>query len=225
MRAPRSRRVEGSAGPSSMARHAGVSTVVNDPPQRPPLSRPDWPRPRSSGDGDSPAQYPIGWIHRHRQQFPTGGAGSSAEACMPSPLIRSPECPADAGFVESSAATLPPRHDLHRPYQTRDSGYLRSAERAEWSPIAIQFASGKAPWKPRRASRAPATSCVAVLRTSNTGVDSRRTERVATPVAEQHAETARRRRPRSAWRRFERAEAHSLRSLASPGGHDASAVT
>jgi hypothetical protein len=28
----------------------------------------------------TPAQYPIGWIHQHRQRLPAGGAGSSAEA-------------------------------------------------------------------------------------------------------------------------------------------------
>jgi len=41
--------------------------------------------------------------------------------------------PADAGSGWNPAATLPPRRDPHRPSQTRDSGYLRNAERADWS--------------------------------------------------------------------------------------------
>lgn len=40
--------------------------------------------------------------------------------------------PVDAESGWNPAATLPPRRDPHRPCQTRDSGYLRNAERADW---------------------------------------------------------------------------------------------
>jgi hypothetical protein len=132
--------------------------------------------------------------------------------------------PADAGYSWSSIATLPPRRDPHRPCQTRDSGYLRNATRADWLRNATRFAPGAAPRKPRRASPAPATSHALTLRTSNLGVDSRRSEGVATLVAEQHANHSTT-EPSSTGSRIVRAEAHLLRSPASPSGLDASADT
>jgi hypothetical protein len=90
------------------------------------------------------------------------------------------------------AATSPPRRDPHRPCQSRDPRYHRNAEHADWFRIATRIASDDAPEKPRRASPAPATPHEITPKTSNVGVDSRRIERVATPVAEQHV-TARRR--------------------------------
>jgi hypothetical protein len=184
--------------------------------------RPDWPRSRSSGDDDDSAQYPIGWIHRHRQRLPAVGTGSSAEATMPSPSIRSPECPAHARSGWNPAATSPPQRDPHRPCQTRDSRYYRDATHADWSRIATRLAPGDAPWRPRRASLAPAARHVSKLGNPNVGVDSRRSERVATLVAEQHASVPRR-RPSSAGSRIVRAEARPLRSPAWLGGLDASA--
>jgi hypothetical protein len=92
------------------------------------------------------------------------------------------------GSSWNPAATLPPRRDPHRPCQTRDSGYLRNAERADWFRIATRVAPDDAPRRSRRTTLVPATSRVSVLRTSNPGVDSRCLERVATLVAEQHAD-------------------------------------
>jgi hypothetical protein len=172
----------------------------------------------------TPTQYPIGWIHRHRRRLPAVSVGSSAEATMPSPSIRSPECPADVRSGWNPAATLPPQRDPHRPCQTRDSRYCRDAKHADWSRITTRLAPGDAPWRPRRASLAPATSHVSMLGNPNGGVDSRRSERVATLVAEQHANVPRR-RPSSAESRIVRAEARPLRSSASLGGLDASADT
>jgi hypothetical protein len=132
--------------------------------------------------------------------------------------------PADVGSGRNPAATLPSRRDPHRPCQTRDSRYLRNAERADWPCIATRLTPDDAPRKPRRVSPAPATSRVSMLRTSNLGVDSRRAERVATLVAEQHASRSTT-EPNSTGLRTLRAEAHSSRSPASPGGLDASADT
>jgi len=86
------------------------------------------------------------------------------------------------------AAAFPPRRDPHRPCQTRDSGYLRNAERADWFRIAARLAPDDAPRRSRKISMAPGTSRVSLLRITNLGVDSRCHERVATFVAEQHAD-------------------------------------
>jgi hypothetical protein len=162
------------------------------PPQRSQLHLTRQARAASLRRRQTPAQYPIGWIHQHLRRLPVFGAGSSAEAKEPSPGFGSPECPADVGSGWNSAATLPPRLDPHRPCQTRDSRYHRNAEHADWSRIATRIASDDAPEKPRRASPAPATPHERPPKTSNIGVDSRRIERVSTPFAEQHV-TARRR--------------------------------
>jgi hypothetical protein len=63
-----------------------------------------------------------------------------------------------------------------------------------------------------------------MLRMSNLGVDSRRSERVTTLVAEQHAERSTT-EPSSTGLRSARAETRPFRSPASPGGLDASADT
>jgi hypothetical protein len=170
------------------------------------------------------AQYPIGWIHQRRRRLPAVDIGSSAEAMFHHLRSAARKRPADAGCDWSSIATLPPRHDPHRPCQTRDSGYLRNAARADWFRNATRLTPGAAPRRPRRASPAPATSHVSPLRTSNSGVDSRRIEGVATPVAEQHANHSTT-EPSSTGSRIVRAEARLLRSPASPGGPGASADT
>jgi len=132
--------------------------------------------------------------------------------------------PTDVGSSRNPAATLPPRRDPYRPYQTRDSGYLRNAERADWSHYATRLAPDETPRKPRRASSAPATSHVSPVGTSNLGVGSRRIAGVATFGADQRANRCTT-EPDSTGSRSARAEARPLRSPASPGGLDASADT
>jgi hypothetical protein len=131
---------------------------VRPPPRRSQLHLTRQARAASLRRRQTPAQYPIGWIHQHLRRLPVFGAGSSAEAKEPSLLVCSPECPADVGSSWNPAATLPPRLDSHRPCQTRDSRYHRNAEHADWFRIATRFAPDDTPEKPRRASQAPATS-------------------------------------------------------------------
>jgi hypothetical protein len=118
-------------------------------------TRPDWPKLRSSSD-DNPRSV------SYRLDTPTPPAVDSrwrrlvSGSEKPSPLIRSPECPADVGFGWNPAATLPPRLDPHRPCQTRDSWYPRNAERADWFRIATHTLRTMhhedpegSPWRPQ----------------------------------------------------------------------------
>jgi hypothetical protein len=187
MQASSARRITRSAGSSSMAAVASVATVfglvTSDPASPPDSTEPDS-EPRAT---TTHASYPIGWIHRHPRRLPAADAGWSARAMMSSLSTTARKRPTDVESGWNPAATLPPRRDPHRPCQTRNSGYLRNAERADWFRIATRLALDVTPWKPRRASLAPATSCVSMLKTPNPGVDSRCLERVATLAAEQHA--------------------------------------
>lgn len=81
---------------------------------------------------------------------------------------------------------------------------------------------GRNPKNPRRASPEPVAPHEPSLGMSNVGVSSRRAERVATLVAEQHV-TARRQRPNPAGTRFPRIEIHARRSLTALGGLGANA--
>ena len=135
VRTPKSRRVAGSTDSSSTDCSRRCCHPCARSTSECESTRPDWPKLRSSGD-DNPRSV------SYRLDTPTPPAVARrwrrlvSGSEKPSPLIRSPECPADVGFGWNPAATLPPRLDPHRPCQTRDSWYHRNAERADWFRIA-----------------------------------------------------------------------------------------
>ena len=163
MRASRSRRATGSADSSSTPTGAGVATVVrlaaSDSASPPDSTAPDYDPPATT----THAQYPIGWIHRHRQRLPAVDASSSAQAMMSSLSIRS----GNARLMWGSAGTLPQRcrHDAIPPDPARqETPDTFGTKRADWPCIATRWTPDDAPRKPRRVSPAPATSRVSLLR-------------------------------------------------------------
>jgi hypothetical protein len=202
---------------------ADVATTVRTPPRSSRFHPTRLDRAASPRRQRTPAQYPIGWIHLHRQRLPAGVQARQrkrrAIASDPQPELpgRRGVRPAPCRDVAATARAL----------QTLPDRRLRvPSEHAACRLVSHRNAVrlGRYPRIPRRASPVPAASCETSLRTSDAGVDSRRVRRVATPVAEQHV-TARRRRPSSAGSRLLRIETRVRRSPAAPGGLDADADT
>jgi hypothetical protein len=195
VRAPKSRRTAGSAGSSSTGRprrcchRCGRSASETTSP--PGSTGPS----REARATTTPAQYPIGWIHRHRQRLPAGGVGLSAEAKSyrlrlaarnARPCGVRPEPCRDVAATARSPPTLPDRR--HQVPSARRTCRLGFASQHESLRTMHPGNPEGSPWRPQPR--------VFPLRTSNTGVDSRRSERVATFVAEQHESARRRNRAR-----------------------------
>lgn len=151
--------------------------------------------------------------------MPTVERKQDADASDPQPGM-----PGRCGVRLELSRNVAVAADPHRPCQTGDSRYQQHARRADWSRTATRCAPRQAPEKPRRVSLAPSTSHETSSRTSNIGVSSRRSERVATLVAEQHADRPAT-EPSSTGSRLPRAETRCHRCPIEPGGLGASAKT
>jgi hypothetical protein len=184
-------------------------------------TRPDWTEPLRFGDNKPPLSIlSVGYTHaasgrplttqafqRKRRAVTSGPQPVSSGRCG----VR-PELDRDVAATVRAPQTLPNRR-LRVPSE-RVSCRMASHRHT------LRF--GRNPKSPRRASPVPVAAHEPSLGKSNVCVGSRRTERVATLVAEQHV-TARRRRPNSAGSRFPQIEIHARRSLTSFGGLGANA--
>jgi len=208
---------------------SGVSLTPMSPPPcsshlgAPSSTRPNWTEPLRFDDNKPPLRIlSVGYTRA------ASGCPLATRACQrkrravasdPQPVTSGrcgvrPEPDRDVAATVRAPQTLPNRR-LQVP-----------SERVSCRMVSHRYTSrfGRNPKSPRRASPVPAASHEPSLEKSDVGVDSRRNERVATLVAEQHV-IARRRRPNPAGSRFPRIEIHARRSLTALGGLDANADT
>jgi hypothetical protein len=165
---------------------------VRPPPQRSQLHLTRQARAASLRRRQTPAQYPISWIHQHRRRLPVFGAGSSAEADS----HRFASAARNARPMWGPAGTLP-RRCRHGAFPT-DPARQETPGTIGTQSMPIGFASQHGllptmhPRNPEGSLWRPQPRTKYRQKTSNIGVSSRRIERVATLAAEQHV-TARRR--------------------------------
>lgn len=186
-------------------------------------ARPDWTEPLRFGDNKPPLSIlSVGYAYAARgcplttqaPQQKRRAVTSGPQPVTPGRCGVRPELDRDVAATVRAPQTLPNRR-LRVPSE-------RVSCRTVSRRYSLRFERN--PKNPRRASPVPVAPHEPLLGKSNAGVDPRRTERVATLVAEQHV-TAGRRRPNPAGSRLPRIEIHARRSLTALGGLGANANT